>query len=65
MTGLGQRVWLHLFWLFGGYLEIVREMSVDRYKFFLDKTIARRNEILVGELECKGNSPYDIPRSEL
>ncbi|KAF8585031.1 hypothetical protein K439DRAFT_1344525, partial [Ramaria rubella] len=50
---------------FGGFLAIVREMRVDRYNFFLDEMIARRNEMVVKELERKGAAPYHIPREEL
>jgi hypothetical protein len=32
---------------FGGFQSIVREMSVERYNFFLDEMIKRRNRILV------------------
>ncbi|KIJ47694.1 hypothetical protein M422DRAFT_163649, partial [Sphaerobolus stellatus SS14] len=31
---------------FGGYLAIVRDMRVERYNFFLDEMIRRRNEYL-------------------
>lgn len=50
---------------FGGFLAIVREMRVDRYNFFLDEMIRRRNDILVAELEKKGCAPYLIPREDL
>jgi hypothetical protein len=35
---------------FGGFLAIVREMQVNRYNFFLDEMIRRRNIMLVSEL---------------
>src|SRR3977135_1628959 len=50
---------------FGGFLSIVREMQVDRYNFFLDKMIRRRNNMIVSDLKAKGRSPYLIPREEL
>jgi len=50
---------------FGGFQAIVREMQADRYEFFLDEMIKRRNRILIRELERNGAAPYSIPRSEL
>ncbi|OJT04033.1 hypothetical protein TRAPUB_5269 [Trametes pubescens] len=50
---------------FGKYQAIVREMDVDRYNFFLDEMIKRRNRLIIAELERKGRHPYLIPRSEL
>ncbi|KDQ52939.1 hypothetical protein JAAARDRAFT_183569 [Jaapia argillacea MUCL 33604] len=50
---------------FGGFLAIVREMQVDRYNFFLDEMIKRRNRMLVRELDQKGESPYNVPRHVL
>lgn len=50
---------------FGGFLSILREMRVDRYNFFLDEMIRRRNVILLAELEAKGEAPYLIPREVL
>lgn len=48
----------------GGFLAIVREMRAERYNFFLDEVIRRRNEWLFEELEAKGQHPgfleYDI-----
>jgi hypothetical protein len=49
----------------GGFLPMVREMRVDRYNFFLDEMIWRRNLIVVAELENRGHAPYQIPREEL
>jgi hypothetical protein len=49
----------------GGYQSMVREMQVDRYEFFLDKMIKRRNRILIKELHQKGKAPYSIPREDL
>ena len=50
---------------FGGYQAIVREMQVDRYNFFLDEMIQRRNEWLEVELERDGKHPRRIPRQDL
>ena len=50
---------------FSKYQAIVREMGVDRYNFFLDEMIKRRNRIIVRELERCHACPYLIPRSEL
>ena len=50
---------------FGGFHAIVRDMRVERYNFFLDEMIMRRNQILRQQLEAQGASPYSIPRSEL
>jgi len=50
---------------FGGYQSIVREMQVDRYNFFLDEMIRRRNEWMVKEHSAKGYEPHLIPREEL
>jgi hypothetical protein len=46
---------------FGGFLSICREMRVDRYNFFLDEMIRRRNIIIIDELNRKGQAPYNIP----
>ena len=50
---------------FGGFQAMVREMQADRYDFFLDEMIKRRNRVLIQELKEKGQCPYFIPRSEL
>ena len=48
-------------WL-GGYHSICREMLMDKYIFFLDEMILRRNhmmqEKLMGEGKCPSNWPY-------
>jgi hypothetical protein len=44
---------------------MVREMQADRYDFFLDEMILRRNNTLIKDLERRGQMPYLIPRSEL
>jgi len=48
-----------------GYQSVVREMEVERYDFFLDEMIRRRNRHLVKELLRKEKAPYSIPREEL
>ncbi|KAJ7189095.1 hypothetical protein C8R46DRAFT_877355, partial [Mycena filopes] len=50
---------------FGGFQSIVREMAVERFNFFLDEMIKRRNRTLVQELKRKGRAPGNIPREEL
>jgi hypothetical protein len=47
---------------FGGFHAIVREMRVDRYNFFLDEMIKRRNRLTVQRLRIKGAAPHNIPR---
>ncbi|KAF8967356.1 hypothetical protein BDZ97DRAFT_1916953 [Flammula alnicola] len=49
----------------GGYQAIVREMQADRYEFFLDEMIKRRNRNIIKDLEKKGKAPHNIPREEL
>nr|KAF8572610.1 hypothetical protein K439DRAFT_1625658 [Ramaria rubella] len=49
----------------GGFLPIVREMSVVCFNFFLDEMIKRRNRYTIAELECKGNRPWVIPLGAL
>lgn len=46
---------------FGGYQAIVREMQVDRYEFFLDEMIKRRNQVIIQDLRKKFKAPYNIP----
>ena len=48
-----------------GYQAIVREMRVERYNFFLDEMVKRRNHVVIEELQHKGYAPYSIPREEL
>ncbi|KAJ7210572.1 hypothetical protein B0H12DRAFT_1278150 [Mycena haematopus] len=50
---------------FGGFQSMVREMQADRYDFFLDEMILRRNRTLIKDLARRGQIPYSIPRSEL
>jgi len=49
----------------GGYQAIVREMQADRYDFFLDEMVKRRNRIITKELGKKGHCPYLIPHQDL
>jgi hypothetical protein len=49
----------------GGFQAIVREMQADRYEFFLDELIKRRNRNVIKELKRKGKAPHEIPREEL
>ncbi|KAF8957712.1 hypothetical protein BDZ97DRAFT_2078966 [Flammula alnicola] len=49
----------------GGYQAIVREMQADRYEFFLDEMIKRRNCNIIKDLEKKGKEIYPIPRETL
>ena len=50
---------------FGGYQALVREMRVDRYNFFLDEMIKRRNRVIVKDLQKRHARPYQIPRCDL
>jgi hypothetical protein len=43
-------------WL-GGFQSICREMTVDKYNFFLDEMILLRNELTVAKLEQEGMMP--------
>ncbi|KAJ7768876.1 hypothetical protein B0H16DRAFT_1307716 [Mycena metata] len=50
---------------FGGFQSIVREMTVERYNFFLDEMIKRRNRTLVQDLRRRGKHPNYLPRAML
>jgi hypothetical protein len=50
---------------YGGFQAIVREMQVDRYNYFLNEMVKRRNRLMIDELRRKGFQPYSIPRSVL
>lgn len=50
---------------FGGYQAIVREMRAERYDFFLDEMIKRRNRLIVQDLRARKKQPYLIPRESL
>lgn len=47
-------------WL-GGYHSICREMLVDKYNFFLDEMILRRNRMTKEKLEKTGEMPSTWP----
>jgi hypothetical protein len=47
-------------WL-GGYHAICREMLVDKYNFFLDEMILRRNQVTHAKLEKEGHHPLTWP----
>lgn len=47
---------------FGKYQAMVREMHVDRFNFFLDEMIKRRNRMRVKELQRKGHRPFNVRR---
>jgi len=49
----------------GGYQAILREMQADRYEFFLDEMIKRRNRNIIRDLEKKGKKPDELPREDL
>lgn len=42
---------------FGGYHSMCREMQVDRFNFFLDEMIMRKNRLLHAKLEAEGAQP--------
>ena len=44
---------------------MVREMPVERFNFFLDEMIKRRNRTLVKDLRKRGKGPHNIPREVL
>ncbi|EIW53439.1 uncharacterized protein TRAVEDRAFT_174254 [Trametes versicolor FP-101664 SS1] len=44
-------------WL-GGYHAIIREMSADKYDFFLDEMIKLKNELTVAKLARQNHVPY-------
>ncbi|KAI0052237.1 hypothetical protein FA95DRAFT_1580111 [Auriscalpium vulgare] len=48
-----------------GYVNIVREMEVTRYNFFLDEMVKLRNQRTVAKLRARGHRPYRIPRDVL
>lgn len=50
---------------FDGYGKIVREMMQDRYEFFLDEMIKRRNRWLFNELRKREKNPRFIAREDL
>lgn len=50
---------------FGRFQSIVREMTPERYEFYLDEVIAIRNRFVVQELERKGLRPHLVPLDDL
>lgn len=50
---------------FGGYQAQVRDMRIDRYTFFLDEMVKRRNRIIIADLRSRGAAPYLIPKADL
>jgi hypothetical protein len=50
---------------FGGYISLVRDMEVTRYKYFFNEMIKRRNRYVIAELDRKGHSPWTIPVESL
>jgi hypothetical protein len=44
----------------GGYHAICREMGVDRFNFFLDEMILRRNEDVRVKLKRENKNPHNI-----
>ncbi|KAJ7125515.1 hypothetical protein C8R43DRAFT_1090555 [Mycena crocata] len=50
---------------FGGFQSMVREMSAERYDFFLDEMVLRRNRGIIKNLKQRGQAPHSIPREEL
>lgn len=48
---------------YGGFQAIVREMRADRYNFFLDEMIKRRNRLTFQKLQDDGHAPFSIPRN--
>jgi hypothetical protein len=43
---------------FGQFQSIVREMTVEKYNFFLDEMISIHNERVVRQLEKRGQYPH-------
>jgi len=50
---------------YGGFQAIVREMQVDRYHFFLNEMVKRRNRLIVEDLRRRGARPCYLSRSYL
>jgi hypothetical protein len=47
-------------WL-GGYHSILREMGSDKYDFFLDEMVMRKNRLTKAKLEAAGALPDHVP----
>jgi hypothetical protein len=50
---------------FGGFQAMVREMRIERYNFFLDEMIRRRNDWLIRRLDNRGKSVRMVPHHSL
>ncbi|KAK7684279.1 hypothetical protein QCA50_012603 [Cerrena zonata] len=50
---------------YGGFQAIVREMQADRYDFFLDEMIKRRNRLTIQKLLNDSRAPFSIPKDWL
>lgn len=50
---------------YGWFQAIVREMQVDRYNFFLNEMVKRRNRLVVEDLRRKGLQPCSYVRGHL
>ena len=50
---------------YGGFQAIVREMQVDRYNFFLNEMVKRRNRLIIEDLRRRGAQPCFLSRSYL
>jgi hypothetical protein len=49
---------------FGGYHAICREMLKDKYNFFLDEMVLRRNKATLEKLHREGCRPATWPRPQ-
>ncbi|KAL4257788.1 hypothetical protein AB1N83_013934 [Pleurotus pulmonarius] len=47
-------------WL-GEYRAILRNMEVDRFNFYLDEMIKRRNRFIIRQLGDGGHKPWEVP----
>ena len=50
---------------YGRFQAIVRELQVDRYNFFLNEMVKRRNRSIVDKLEKRGYNPGSLSCSYL
>ncbi|KAF7290011.1 hypothetical protein HMN09_01305800 [Mycena chlorophos] len=50
---------------YGGFQAIVQEMAAERYDFFLDEMVRRRNIDTINVLRGRGKNPHYIPREIL
>jgi hypothetical protein len=49
----------------GGFQSIVHEMRMERYNFFLDEMIRRRNDWMIRELHRNGKNVREVGREYL